>query len=122
MKLIETRILNWRDLRNLCVKHDWYTCGSNEEYSDILDFAASRKMTLDNLLHIAMDIIEHTNPDRFVDCEPNGTTPIQYVLFELSETCHSFFHDEKQDFVKGNFVFKEDYARREGADNVHHHI
>ena len=112
MNIKETRILNWNDLRNLCIKHDWYTYGTNEEYSDILDFASSNEMTTENLVVIANNIIEHTNPNRFADCEPNGTTAIQYVLFELADTCKSFFtvnkshrRMESDDFANGNVCF-----------------
>lgn len=102
MKIKETRILNHNDLRSLCIAKDWYTFGTNDEYAEILDFASANEMTTENLVFIANNIIEHSNPKRFADCEPNGTTAIQYVLFELSEACHSFFHDEKDDFAQGN--------------------
>ena len=53
-------------------------------------------------MKIAEDIIKHTNPKRFAECAPNGTTPIQYVLFELADICKTFFHEEGTDFAKGN--------------------
>ena len=102
MNIKETRIINWNDLRTLCIKHDWYTYGTNDEYADVLEFASSNEMTTENLVKVAQNIIDHSNPNRFADCEPNRTTPIQYVLFELAETCHSFFGEYGKDFVCGN--------------------
>ena len=97
----ETRVINYGDLRNLCIQRDWYTFGDNDAYADLLDFAASHEMSTENLIKIANDIIEHTNPQRFADCEVNGMTPLRYVLFELAETCHTFFHEEDEAFRTG---------------------
>lgn len=91
MKIIETRTINRSDLRNLCIEKDWYNWGVGEEYENMLDYASENEMTADRLGVVAEDIIAHTRPNRFEDCEPNGTTPMQYVLFELARICHSFF-------------------------------
>lgn len=49
MKIKETRKMGLYDLRALCIKHDWYTSGCNEEYSKLLDMTAY-KMTTNRLL------------------------------------------------------------------------
>ena len=99
--MTETRIINHNDLRKLCIEKNWYTYGTNEEYSDLLDFVASTKMDTKNLVLVANDIIKHSNPMCFKDCEANGTTALKYVLFELADIAHTFFHDENEDFIKG---------------------
>lgn len=93
MKITETRIINHTDLYRLCNAKDWYTCGTNAEY-ELMFKKTARPMTTENLVELAKDIVEHTAKIRFADCEPNGTTPIQYVLFELAEICHSHFDIE----------------------------
>lgn len=98
----ETRIINWNDLRNLCIKNDWYTRGNNEEYANMLDYATSNDLNTARMMVVAEDIIIHSNPARFVDCGANGTTPMQYVMFELAEISHTFFHESESDFAKGN--------------------
>ena len=95
MKITETRTIRWETLRNLCIKKNWYTMGSNDEYGEMLDFASSHEMTTENLVRVASDIIEHSDEKCFEDCEYNGTTAIQYVLFELAEACVTFFNEEK---------------------------
>lgn len=104
MKIIETRTINWNDLRNLCIDKDWYTSGTIDDYASMLDFVGSNKMTTDNLVSVATDIIKHTDAKCFKDCEANGTTALRYVLFELANIAHTFFHDENEDFINGKFV------------------
>ena len=45
------------------------------------------------LVVVAEDIVIHTDPDCFANCEANGTTPMRHVLFLLSEACHSTFEE-----------------------------
>ncbi len=90
MKITETRKINTTDLYHLCVKKDWYTCGSNAEYELMFGKALGNMTTL-KMVAVAEDIIEHSAPKCFADCEPNGTTPLEYVLFELAEIAHTTF-------------------------------
>lgn len=61
----EVRIISAEDLRALCIKEDWYTCGDNEEYDHLLLDLAGRKhnITTDDIVDIATDIIEHSDLD-----------------------------------------------------------
>lgn len=82
MKIKETRKMNSYDLRELCIKRDWYTSGDNEEYSNLLDMTAHR-MTTKKLQQIAEDIKFHSDtPYEITD-----------IMFELSQICCSYFEE-----------------------------
>lgn len=34
VKMLKKHISTW-DLRSLCIKHDWFTCGTNEQYEKL---------------------------------------------------------------------------------------
>ena len=53
--------LNPEDVRTVCIKHDFYTSGTNEEYSAMLEKCG--EVTADQLAEIAQDIVEHTPED-----------------------------------------------------------
>ena len=94
MKFTETRKLSASDLRNVCIAENWYTMGSNEDYSHILMFANANEMTVENIAYIATDIINHTPAKAFADCYANGIKPIEHVMYRIAEKCHSFFSAE----------------------------
>ena len=39
----EVRILSMSDLRALCIREDWYTGGTNEEYANLLNMTKEEK-------------------------------------------------------------------------------
>ena len=90
MKITEKRTMTTTDLYRLCNAKNWYTCGTNAEY-ELLFGKAKGNMTTEKLIALAEDIIAHSAPKCFTECEPNGTTPIQYVLFELADICTTTF-------------------------------
>lgn len=59
----EVRTISANRLRKLCIDHDWYTRGDNEEYRHLLDDMAGDKenITTEDIVEIARDIIEHTH-------------------------------------------------------------
>lgn len=59
----EIRRISAHDLRDLCIKEDWYTCGDNDEYGHLLlDLAGHKEnITTDDIVEIASDIIEHSS-------------------------------------------------------------
>lgn len=90
MTITETRHINFSDLYRLCVDRNWYTCGTNAEY-ELMFGKAKGNMTTDKMVALAKDIIEHSAPHLFDDCEYNGTTPLAYVLYELADIAHTTF-------------------------------
>lgn len=53
------------DLRNLCIKKDWYTRGNCKEYCHLLNELAHEKenITTDDIVEIAQDILNHSDTD-----------------------------------------------------------
>lgn len=82
VKLTETRYLNPRDLRSLCIRRDWYTRGTCAQYDNLLE--AVRKtpdMTTGNLYIIAKDILDHSNTDQ----------DLTGIMYDLAEACVTTF-------------------------------
>lgn len=55
------RKLTMQALRQLCIDRDWYDCGDNEEYSNLLFMTKKEDITSDDIVEIATDIIEHSS-------------------------------------------------------------
>ena len=78
----ETRKLYSGDLRNLCIKKNWYTLGTNEEYDRLLTLADRYdNVNTATIVNIAEDIKNHSKTDY----------DISSICFEIAEICHSFF-------------------------------
>lgn len=74
-------------LRRLCIDKDWYTRGTNEEYSYILQYAENtRDIKTKDIIHIAKDILDHSDTDY----------PLDAVCFEIAMECISLFTLEKE--------------------------
>ena len=64
----EVCMLDWCDVRHLCIEHQWYTCGTNAEYSRLQKYVwdnhelPSEKYA-DILQHIAEDISTHSETE-----------------------------------------------------------
>ena len=87
MKFTETRHLDACKLRSLCIKNDWYTRGTNEEYGRLFDrlhdcCGCPENMTTEKLVEIAEDIWDHSEITDYT---------IETVLFELARTCYTYF-------------------------------
>lgn len=62
MKLVETRRIDTDRVRQMCIENDYYTMGTNEEYSRMF-----KKCDLGyNILDIAKDIFEHSNKEKLM--------------------------------------------------------
>lgn len=49
-------------IRNLCIKENYYTCGTNSEYSNLLTYVDEhRDLDESSLDWIAKDILDHSN-------------------------------------------------------------
>lgn len=80
----ETRKMTMDNLRALCIRNDWYTCGDNEEYSNLLNTAHyCENITTDVLVELATDIKSHSDTEH----------EITSIMFELAGICYSFFEE-----------------------------
>lgn len=78
----ETRNLYRDDLRRLCIKNNWYTRGTNEEYEKMLTFVdACDNVTTADIVKIATDIICHSDTEY----------PTSSICFEIAKICNSIF-------------------------------
>lgn len=88
-KYTETRVLRMEKLRSLCIKHDWYTCGTNEEYAALFarlhdDMGCPEHMTTEKLAEIAADIMAHSEITDYT---------ITTVMGELARACFTYFDE-----------------------------
>ena len=89
MKYTETRILDSSKLRSLCIEHNWYTHGNNEEYAHLFSMlhdedGCPENMTTDKLAEIAADIMAHSEITDYT---------ITSVMFELARKCYTYFEE-----------------------------
>lgn len=64
MKIKEIKRIDTDKLRSMCIKNNWYTAGTNEDYSNMFKMCEKGNITTNQLFKIAKDIYEHTNVDR----------------------------------------------------------
>lgn len=60
-----TETVKWSssDIRNMCIKNDWYTAGDIKAYSKMLDFVEDNEPTKLNIWKVAKDILDHSSED-----------------------------------------------------------
>ena len=81
--IVEVIGINSSDVRNVCIREDWYTRGDNEAYSHMLGMC--RQPYSVNLLEsIAKDIYEHSDKD-YWDCYDGN--PVLNIMFTLRLDC-----------------------------------
>lgn len=87
MKFKETRTMCSTALRKLCIRNNWYTAGTNEEYAALFDRLTDccgclENLTTEKLVEIAADIWEHSEITDYT---------FETVLFELARNCTPHF-------------------------------
>ena len=74
----ELRTISMSDVRNACIKNNWYTNGDCEDYDSMLSFVNGLKYaSTDDLETIATDIKEHSDTD----------DEISSIMFVLANDC-----------------------------------
>jgi Cdc6-like AAA superfamily ATPase len=61
MKIREVKQISTSKLRSICIKNNWYTCGTVTDYSNMFTMCEVENVTTETLYQIAKDIYEHTN-------------------------------------------------------------
>jgi len=60
----EMRYISSMEVRNLCIKNNWYTCGDNEQYDYLLNTLCDKEnITTQDMIIIATDIKTHSETD-----------------------------------------------------------
>lgn len=80
----EVRRIFAEDLRELCIRKNWYTRGDSKAYSHLLNELAHEKenITTDDIVEIAQDILEHSNTDQELTSICLEVARIAVSLFE----------------------------------------
>lgn len=80
------RTVYWEDLRNACIREEWYTKGTCEEYDNLLFGIVDKcsELTDEKLMAIAEDIFQHSNTEKLMDkygCDE--TEYMEHILWVL---------------------------------------
>lgn len=87
----EVKVLNSDDVRALCIRKQWYELGTNEEYSQMLEFADSEEVTPTLIYKIAGNIFYNTDSDRFKDYNQTDKENIQSIMYEIGCLVDTFY-------------------------------
>jgi len=86
MSIKVERMWDSADVRNLCIKNRFYTCGDCEAYDKMLTFVRKNKPTANNIFKVAEDIYNHSDID--LDCYGvSKDEMIAGMMFEISRKC-----------------------------------
>lgn len=88
-KYTETRIMRDTKLRSICIEHNWYTRGTNEEYGRLFRRLYDKdgfpvNLTTEKLAEIAADIWEHSEITDYT---------ITSIMYELASVCYTYFDE-----------------------------
>lgn len=94
MKIKEIRTLSAFDLRNLCIRQNWFTKATNPEYDRFLTRTRKRNgdyihMTADRLLTLALEVQQYSDPETYEGLGLEG------IVYSLCKICHSCFTVEE---------------------------
>ncbi len=88
---IEMRRLTIANLRTLCIKKNWYTAGSNEDYNHLFELTKrNTPLTTADIIEIAKDIYTHTAHYDRIDYT------IEDIAFEVNLVCTVTFEEVPQ--------------------------
>lgn len=81
MKIREIKKLDFESVRNLCINNNYYTRGTQREYSKILLFVDSLgNVGLKDLEYIANDILIHSEIEQTEDKKLNIINQLNYCI------------------------------------------
>lgn len=89
MKLITKRIITAQAVRSLCIKQNYYTHGTTEEFGDMLDFVDGVELDDESLiLEIASDIFNHSDIDAWMyEYGCDKTELLESICYNLINDC-----------------------------------
>lgn len=85
-RIIERRQMEMSALRKLCIKNDWCTCCTNEQYDDLLNMTKVDNLTTEKLGLIAAAI-------QLVSDEDTQDREITSIMYDLAEICYTVFEE-----------------------------
>lgn len=96
--ITEMRQWNSSDVIQMCIKHDWYTCGTCAEYEKMLDFVRDNSYSLKNAYYVARDIARHSDLTTY-GYALNSTEPeaIESILWAIGNEAVNIFYGIEED-------------------------
>lgn len=93
MKVTEEVVWSMDDVRDMCIRNEWYKSGDNKDYSAMLDMVEKMEPTPSNFMLVARDIAAHS-----AELDPDDPSCIAYILFEINKTTVvRFYYVEKEE-------------------------
>ena len=88
----EIRRISADKIIGICIRQDWYTRGTNEEYERMLSTASEKEnLSTEDIVEIATDILEHSDSDRIMSSYGMGYDEIlESVMFEIANAAVVF--------------------------------
>lgn len=88
----ERRTISADKIIGICIRQEWYTMGTNEDYEQMLSTASSKEnLTTDDIVEIATDILEHSDSERIMSCYGMDYDDVlQSVMFEIANAATVF--------------------------------
>ncbi len=91
MRLV--RIISSDDVRSMCIRYDFYTCGDCKDYmhmlNDLCGGSHRREVSDLDIEMVARDIVSHSCKERFVDIadDTSFTTCLKTVICLIANDC-----------------------------------
>lgn len=88
MVITEIRRMSKPRLRQLCIERNWFTRGTNDEYTRLFEMAGDYNTNIGayTLYDMAAWIMDHSSEDAMEDAE------ITDVMYELARICITTFN------------------------------
>ena len=83
------------DIRSMCVRQNLYTMGDCEAYDKMLSFVRDTNPTMENMVVVANDILEHSDVEkrcRMYGVDESGV--FENILFEIGKCVTHFYELE----------------------------
>lgn len=87
-KFVETRRMDWHKVRHVCIREDWCTGMTNDQYGRMLDMADNfENVTQTELAQIAEQISAGSSPDLAARCDCTQDEYVCHIMFVLTAEC-----------------------------------
>ena len=83
MELIEKRKIDTNQVRAMCIQNDYYSRGTNAEYSRMFQMCESDQ----EVLAIAADIFEHSDTDKLVSRYGGKKEALENICYCILNDC-----------------------------------
>lgn len=86
MLIKKSRSWSAMDVRNMCIREKFYTCGDSYDYANMLDFVDNHKDPDDlDVYLVAKNILTHTNPEL--------QQTVNNIMYILANDVINYFYD-----------------------------